>query len=109
MKRHYRLPNGRYTTNPDEYAQAFKSLAEPIETATGWRLVSFDLSLTFDTAPGTLQMTLSQAQTLVKAIEALTSSMAEHLEEYAAGYGKGLQAGKDAIAWADGHGPEEER
>ena len=23
VKRHYRLPNGRYTTNPDEYAKAF--------------------------------------------------------------------------------------
>lgn len=50
----YRKPNGEYTKDVVEMAEAWRKLAAPIEKATGWKLYGFNPDLAF-TSPQTRQ------------------------------------------------------
>ena len=43
----YRLPDGTYTTDADEYGAAWHALAEPIERHMGWHMFCFDPGIWF--------------------------------------------------------------
>ena len=42
-----KLPNGEVTYDQEEYIDAWRALATPVERITGWRLAAFDPDLLF--------------------------------------------------------------
>lgn len=42
-----RLPNGSVTESMHEFEMCWRTLADPIEKATGWKLYAFDPGLSF--------------------------------------------------------------
>jgi len=58
-----RLPLGGRTTDVDEYVDAWKGLAKPMETILGWRLCAMDPGYTFEDRYGQrVELTVSQVQ-----------------------------------------------
>lgn len=47
MKWQGRLPNGKITTNENEYVSAWRKTAAPLEKLMGWKLHTFDPGISF--------------------------------------------------------------
>lgn len=85
-----RMANGATTRDVDEYLNSWHDLAEPIETALGWKLVAFNPGLVFEATTGAVITRIDLPTHVVRDMNAKLRRL----------YQDGVKVGSDAAGLA---------